>query len=466
MTSGPGTGLSRNIARNALRGLGHESGQPFSKVAVGGFISSHQGEAMSFVKIAGQGRWRLSGKGLRACVVLVSVPMFASCDDHNWCGNCGYTPTSPSEASYGLVAGNFNQNGHVSVIATSTVYYYPEDNPGNLTIYPSTGKGTFGAPVLTPDGDDPLYLASADLTGTGPLDVVSASFDDGTLTVFYNSTQVPGTFGAPVILASPGVSQVAIGDMNDDGLQDLVSADFNVSLFVQTAPGTFASPVSLYPGGANWVAVGDLNDDGIPDIALTDSVGVKVLLHTGATSSITYAAPVAVFTQSVNPGITGANLIAIADVNGDGLGDLVITDPGPVGSPPTVNILLQNKSAPGTFLAPVSYALSGNSIPQSIVIADVNADGRADIVIGGSKGVDVLLNDAATPGKFLAAASYATTNATQIAIADVNGDGLADIVVPIGVSHPLVSGVYTNTPGVLLQVAASPGTFAAEQDLP
>jgi hypothetical protein len=406
-----------------------------------------------------------SGPWLRACAVLVTVPLFASCDDNNWCGNC-YTPTAPSEASYGLVAGNFNQNGHTSVIATSTVYYYPEDNPGNLKIFPSTGAGTFGAPVLTPDGDDPLYLASADLTGAGPLDVVSASYDDGTLTVFYNSAQTPGTFAAPVILSSPGATQVAIGDMNNDGLQDLVSADFNVSLFVQTAPGTFAKPVTLYPGGANWVAVGDLNNDGIADVALTDSVGVKVLLHTGAATSLTYAAPVAVFTQSVNPGITGANLIAIADVNGDGLNDLVITDPGPPGSPPTVNILLQNKSAPGTFLAPVSYTLSGSSVPQSIVVADVNGDGRPDIVIGGSTVVNVLLNNASAPGKFLAAASYATTNATQVAIADVNGDGLVDIVVPVGVSHPLVNGVYSNNPGVLLQVAGSPGTFGAEQDLP
>ena len=418
---------------------------------------------MSTIAFAGPGKART---WLRACAVVVTAPLFASCDDNNWCGNCYYPPTSPSEASYGLVAGNFTQNGHASIIATSTVYYYPEDNPGNLKIYPSTGAGTFGVPVLTPDGDDPLYLASADLTGAGPLDVVSASYDDGTLTVFLNSAQRPGTFGAPLILSSPGASQVAIGDMNNDGLQDLVSADFNVSLFVQIAPGTFASPVTLYPGGANWVAVGDLNNDGIPDVALTDAVGVKVLLHTGAAANPTYAAPVAVFTQSPNPGIAGANLIAIADVNGDGLNDLVITDPGPVGSPPTVNILLQNKSIPGTFLAPVSYTLSASSIPQSIVVTDVNGDGRPDIVIGGSAVVNVLLNSATAPGTFLAAASYATTNATQVAIADVNGDGLLDIVVPVGLSHPLVNGIYTNNPGVLLQVAGKPGTFGAEQDLP
>src|SRR6202035_3914747 len=100
----------------------------------------------------------------------------------------------------------------------------------------------------------------------------------------------PGTFNTPLVLASPGASQVAIADVNGDGLPDLVSADFNVSLFLQTSPGTFASPVSLYSGGANWVAVGDLNGDGQPDVALTDAVGVKVLLHTGAPGSVTYAA--------------------------------------------------------------------------------------------------------------------------------------------------------------------------------
>jgi len=402
---------------------------------------------------------------LRACALLVALPMVTSCNDHDYgCRNC--YPSPPTEVSLGLVAGNFNNNGHTSIIATSTVLYQFQYNPGNLKSYLSTGAGSFGAPTLTADGDDPLYLASAELTSDHLPDIVSASFDDGTLTVFFNNAQAPGTFGAPVVLSSPGASQVAIGDMNGDGLPDLVSADFDVSLFLQKSPGTFASPVSLYSGGANWVAVGDLNGDSLPDIALTDAVGVKVLMHTGAAGSVTYAAPVSVFTQSIDPGITGANLIAIADVNGDGLNDLVITDPGPVGSPPTVNVLLQDAGNRGTFMKAVSYPLDADSIPQSIVIADVNGDGKPDIVIGGSLVVNVLLQSATTPGTFLAAASYPVSNANEIAVADVNGDGLADIVVPTGVSHPIVSGIATNNPGVLLQVAGSPGTFSALNDLP
>jgi hypothetical protein len=403
---------------------------------------------------------------LRTCALLIAIPLFASCDDdnNNGCWNC--TPLPPTELSQGLVAGNFNNNGHTSVIATSTVAYLPQFNPGNLKSYLSTGAGTFAAPTLTPAGDDPLYLATADLNGDQLPDVVSASLADGTLSVFFNSAKAPGTFSAPLVLKSPGASQVAIGDMNGDGLPDLVSADYNVSLFLQTSPGTFAAPVSLYSGGANWVAVGDLNGDGSPDIALTDAVGVKILFHTGAASSVTYSAPVSVFTQSLDPGIVGSNLIAIADVNGDGLNDLVITDPGPVGSPPTVNILLQDPKNPGQFLSPVSYALPPDNLPLSIVVADVNGDGHPDIVIGSATAVSVLLQDAAAPGTFLAASNYPVINATEIAVADATGDGLVDIIVPVGESNPTVNGVITNNPGVLPQVAGSPGKFGPLEDLP
>lgn len=402
----------------------------------------------------------------RALIVSGLAVLVSSCDNGNWCGGGGCNGSPPGEISLAVVAGNFNGNGRASIVATSTVQYQSSFNPGNLKTYLSTRAGSFAAPTLAAAGDDPLYLATADLNGDHMPDVVSASYDDGTLSVFFNNSASPGSFSAPVILTSPGASQVAIGDMNGDGLPDLVSADFAVSLFLQTSPGAFASPVSLYSGGANWVAVGDLNGDGQPDVALTDSVGVKVLFHTGAAGSITYAAPLSVFTQSVNPGITGANIIVIADVNGDGFKDLVITDPGPVGSPPTVNVLLQDAAHPGTFASPITYQLPGDSTPESLVVADLNGDGHPDIVVGGSSAVTVFLQVASAPGTFSAGASYAVNNANEVAVADVNGDGLVDIVVPMGVSHPVVSGIITNNPGVLLQAAGAPGTFSTLQDLP
>jgi hypothetical protein len=395
--------------------------------------------------------------------------LLASCGGHDhddYCFQCG--PVGPqTEVSLGVVSADFNKDGIPDVVALSTVEPAAAPNASNLKTYLSIAAGEYAAPTLTPDGNNPLYLATADLTGDGLNDVVSASADDGTLSVFLNDKLSPGTFNTPLVLASPGASQLAIADVNGDGLPDLVSADFNVSLFVQTSPGTFAAPLSLYSGGANWVAVGDLNDDGAPDIALTDNVGVKVLMHTGAASATTYAAPVSVFTQTANQNLAGANIIAIADVNGDGLNDLIITDPGPTGgSAPTVNVLLQEAAAHGTFAAPVSYTIAAQDIPQSIIVTDLEGDGHLDIVIGGQQTVTVLLHDPANPGAFLPATVYPSPGANEIAIADINGDGKPDIVVSNGVSQTTQNGVVTTNPGVLLQSATTPGTFGALQNLP
>ena len=322
-------------------------------------------------------------------------------------------------------------------------------------------------PTLTTAGDEPLYLLAADLNADGLTDLVAASFEDGNLEVFFNNRLAPGQFNTPLLLPSAGASQVAIGDVNGDGLPDLVSADYNVSLFLQTSPGTFAAPVALYPGGANWVAVGDLNGDGTPDVVVVDGTGVKLLLHTGAAGATTYAAPVTVYTSAANAALAGANIVAIADVDGDGLADLVITDPGPSGgAAPTVNVLRQDPAHHGQFLPAVSYPIAPQSLAQSIIVADLNGDGRPDLVIGGTQAVSVLLQDPAHAGAFLSATNTAAPGADAVAIADVNGDGHPDIVLANGVTQPVVNGVTTTRPGVMLQNATAPGTFGAPSDLP
>src|SRR5580692_8563893 len=330
--------------------------------------------------------------GISLCALL------AGCDDgydhHDICYSCGYTPT---EISKGVVSADFNGDGFADVVALSSI-------PGSsyLKTYLSTAAGAYAAPTVTPDGNNPLYVATADLNGDGFKDLVTASYDDGTLNVFFNDKASPGTFNTPLVLSSPGASQVAIADMNGDGMPDLISADFNVSLFVQTSPGVFAAPISLYSGGANWVAVGDLNGDGMPDIAVADEVGVKLLMHSGVASATTYAAPVSIFTQTPNGAYSGANVVAIADVNGDGLNDLIITDPGPTGlAAPTVTVLIQNHASPGTFLAPVVYDIAPYSLATSIVVTDVNGDGFPDLVIGGTTATSVLLQSASSRGTFM-----------------------------------------------------------------
>ena len=96
----------------------------------------------------------------------------------------------------------------------------------------------------------------------------------------------------------------------------------------------------------------------------------------------------------------------------------------------------------------------------------MNGDGLPDIIVGGTTATSVLLQNPATRSTFAAATNYATPNANEIAVADVNGDGRPDIVVATGPAQTIVNGVTPNVPGVLLQSASAPGTFGPLTALP
>jgi hypothetical protein len=379
----------------------------------------------------------------------------------------------PYETEYGLVVADVSGDGLPDVISARTLNQATTPTEtGSLNVYVHGAGATSGytAPVRLSAGREPLYLAAADVDHDGHVDVVAAEYDDAQLAVYLNQGAQPGTFAAPLLLPSPGASQVAIADLNDDGFPDLVSADFAVHVFLQDAanPGTFLAPFGLSSGGANWVAIGDLNHDGLPDVVVTDATGVKVYLHAASPTSASFLAPVTVFTQTPNQDFLGANYVAIADLDGDGYNDLVITDPGPWGpTPPTVNVLLQDSAAPGTFLAAASFPVADGEVAQSIVIADLDGDGHKDVIVGDRGGVSVLLQNAGAPGTLAAASRYrAPYGVFQAGVADVDGDGHPDIVVTNTATSAVVSGTETMQPGVLLQVAAAPGTFKPLQDLP
>jgi FG-GAP-like repeat/Domain of unknown function (DUF4214)/FG-GAP repeat len=291
---------------------------------------------------------------------------------------------------------------------------------------------------------NPYSVAVGDLNGDGRPDIVVANQADYAVSVMLNTT-APGattpSFAPKVDFATGGGPiSVAIGDLNGDGRPDLVAANFGegtVSVLLNTTiPGaatpSFAAPQTFASyGGPISVAVGDLNGDGKPDLAAANFVGttVSVFLNTTMPGATTPSfAPQLAFPV----GFGEPQSVAISDLNGDGQPDLVVAN----FTSSTASVLL-NTTAPGattpSFAPKVDFATGPN--PKSVAIADLNGDGKPDLIAAdyNTNSVSVLLNitapGAATPS-FAPRVDFTTgMNASSVAIADFNGDGRPDLAV-------------------------------------
>ncbi len=359
-----------------------------------------------------------------------------------------------------------NADGTPDLVVATTVDQGTGNNPGVAAVYLGTpaSPGTYQPGVTYPiTGTDPSGIAALDLTGSGGVDLVVSNFGSGNASLFMHDPANPGKYLAATTLTTGGQpNQVVSADINKDGKPDLVFADLSTSgnaiVMLQDAahPGQFLPPVMLATGNITpSVAVGDLNGDGLPDVVAADydtngnNGHVTVFIQNAASPGSFLAA--ATFPAGAQP-----QAVRIADVNGDGLPDLVVANRGPGGDGtgmPGVSILLQDPTHPGSFLAPVSYLTPWGAI--DVAVADLNGDGKPDLAVASlgpapTGAVSVLLQNASSPGTFATAVSYfGFGQPLSVAIGDLNGDGHPDIAVADGANAT-----------VMLQNAASPGTFA------
>jgi hypothetical protein len=123
--------------------------------------------------------------------------------------------------------------------------------------------------------------------------------------------------------------------------------------------------------------------------------------------------------------------VQVADVNGDGKPDIVLANWCVIGNVcvnGTVGVLLGKGD--GTFQSAVTYSSGGNNA-NSVAVADVNGDGKLDILVANvnSGTVGVLLGNG--DGTFQTAITYGSGGefVISVAVADINGDGKPDLVV-------------------------------------
>jgi hypothetical protein len=148
----------------------------------------------------------------------------------------------------------------------------------------------------------------------------------------------------------------------------------------------------------------------------------------------------------------GASGVAIGDVNGDGRNDVVVTFGG--NSPAYIDVLYQQ---PNGALGPAVSAESYD-LPTGVEIADMNNDGRLDIVVhhSGWNAVTVHLQqgDGTLARRERFGGNYGNFNPDGLAVGDINGDGFRDIV--LAGADILIN----RTPILIVQSNASAQTVA------
>lgn len=277
-----------------------------------------------------------------------------------------------------VVTGDFNRDGHQDFVVAN-------GDGNDLWIYFGNGDGTFDLPRIVPltKGVGPDYLVAADLRGDGNVDLVVAEFGSSTIGVLLGNGD--GTFQLEQEYALPEPpGALAVADFNHDGKLDIAAAmvTYTTPSYVNPGPpyiamlagngdGTFSSPVITYSSGfySNVVDLdaADVNGDGLPDLMITGFGFDNSTIYLNNGDGTFREGPLVIGNGDFNT-VSGGRLV---DVNGDGCPDAIVADLNGV-------IWIRLGDCAGNFAAPTSIPIGQAN--AAVRVVDVNGDGHPDLI--------------------------------------------------------------------------------------
>jgi hypothetical protein len=336
----------------------------------------------------------------------VPVPHGFDPNDSGRCCNPGQTPTAwvPSF----MAGGSLNTPGPGKIFIVKEfgrvdIVVVTLGAPPTWVLFRAQGAGRFEGPVtvVVPDQITPLSSLIGDINGDGIPDLVSCA---GALITLLGTGD--GVFSSR-FSAYEGESQAcALVDLRKLGKPDVVLGGTSLGVVLNAGDGSFG-PEVLYSYGITGqrVATGDFNGDGFQDVA--------------SDGTVLFGDGLGGFPNTTTIGYTA--LLSAADFNGDGVSDLAV-DTGY-----WVTVYLGDRS--GTFSSTEQTPRNQGSLFPPSVAADFNGDGFPDLLLSGQDGDELFLGEG--NGHFRPAANVMAgpqTPSSQFQAGDLNGDGRIDAV--------------------------------------
>lgn len=454
----PGAGTITFTGRNTITFTGIEN---TAAVAVSVAATDDAAAEHDAGQTPNPGRFTLTRTGDTATGLTVSYTVggtgVAGSDYQVLTGTATFAPGSATTTVDVTALNNAVLDGSrtVSLAVAAGTGYNPVGGAAVVTIAdndsagPATPPGTTGAggPGSGRSGAGARPAATRIATGSANGEV--ALFDRGS---------GAATFRIPSAV-TPGATAVAVGDVDGDGIADIVSVvasggPAQVRVF-DGATGAerlsfLALPAAVRTGAS--VAVGDLNGDGRAEIIVsTTSVVPAVLVFDGESG-----ARVGLFLAHSGG---GGVRVAAGDVDGDGMADIITAG---TGTNPRIGVFDMSGNSRYSFPA---FAPLATSSALTVGTADLDGDGKAEVLVGVSVGGANWVVTFSGTGAMRSAASFPAVPSTvgvsgpPVAGSDVDGDGREEVLVCVGPFIGVLDGTSLAVKGVMQPHAGAGGIY-------